>query len=163
MAPSAFAVLAIGSFVAMEPLTAAIHRFVMHGLGAWLHRSHHEPSDHGWERNDWYPVAFAAVVMLGFWLGFHDDAMTWLLPVGLGVTIYGGAYALVHDGYIHRRVDLFGSRVVRPLDRLAAAHRIHHRYGRAPFGMLAPIVPSDLRARAGRADGDPLPRRARTA
>ena len=27
------------------------------------------------------------------------------------------------------------------LDRLAAAHELHHRFGGAPYGMLVPIVP----------------------
>jgi hypothetical protein len=48
-------VVAMVAFAAMEPITAATHRFVMHGVGRRLHRSHHAPNPHGWELNDLYP------------------------------------------------------------------------------------------------------------
>ena len=72
-------------------------------------------------------------------------ALAELVPIGIGVTAYGAAYALVHDVYIHRRLRWFGGRRVGGLDRLAAAHELHHRYGGAPYGMLVPIVPRRLR------------------
>jgi beta-carotene 3-hydroxylase len=135
-------VLALVAFAAMEPVTAATHRFVMHGPGLVLHRSHHRRRRAGrWERNDLYPVLFAAVVCAGFWLGFHQPALADLVPIGTGITVYGAAYALVHDVYIHRRLRWFGDRRVPVLDRLAAAHEVHHRTGGAPYGMLVPIVP----------------------
>jgi hypothetical protein len=34
------------------------------------------------------------------------------------------------------------------LARLRAAHNVHHLYSRAPYGFLAPVVPTDLRERA---------------
>ncbi len=139
-------VLVIAAFAVMEPVTAATHRFVMHGPGLVLHRSHHRRSHRGWERNDAYPVMFAALVCVGLWLGFHTPHLAELVPIGLGVTAYGAAYAVVHDVYIHHRLRWFGGRRVRGLERLAAAHELHHRFGGAPFGMLVPIVPRRLRA-----------------
>lgn len=157
MSTARFVLLLVAAFVAMEPVTAATHRFVMHGIGARLHRSHHRATrPRGFETNDWYPVVFAGVVMLGLWAGFNVDGLAALVPVGIGITLYGATYALVHDGYIHGRVAWFGDRRVDVLDRLAEAHRVHHLYGRAPFGMLAPIVPSDLRQRAATTDRNPL-------
>mgnify|MGYP001297391070 CR=1 FL=1 len=151
-----FALIALAGFVLMEPLTAATHRWIMHGVGEWFHRSHHRPgSSSRWERNDWFPVAFASIVMFGFLIGFNTE-LTALVPLGIGVTLYGVAYALVHDGYIHRRLGVFGSRRTVALDRLADAHRIHHLYNAAPYGMLVPIVPSELRARAAMTDRDPF-------
>ncbi|MBA3287882.1 MAG: sterol desaturase family protein [Acidimicrobiia bacterium] len=141
-------VWAIAAFAAMEPVTAATHRFVMHGPGLLLHRSHHRRTHDGWEANDLYPVIFAAVVCLGLWIGFHEPAWDGLVPVGAGVTAYGAAYALVHDVSIHRRLRWFGERRPPALERLAAAHDLHHRYGGAPYGMLVPIVPAAVRARA---------------
>lgn len=148
--------LMVVAFAAMEPVTAATHRWVMHGVGERLHRSHHRANRGRWEANDAYPVMFAAVVCLGLWVGFNQPGWAGLVPVGVGVTAYGLAYALVHDVYIHGRVAMLGDRRIAHLDRLAAAHRIHHLYGGAPYGMLLPIVPSDLRERAGRNDRDPL-------
>ncbi len=76
-----FALIVIGGFVLMEPLTAATHRWVMHGIGEWFHRSHHRASRApGWERNDWFPVAFASIVMFGFWIGFNTT-LTALVPL----------------------------------------------------------------------------------
>jgi beta-carotene 3-hydroxylase len=151
-----FLLIVVVGFVAMEPLTAATHRWVMHGIGEWFHRSHHRPGRKPrWERNDWFPVAFAAIVMFGLWLGFNTS-LTGLIPLAIGVTLYGIAYALVHDGYIHRRIDPFGDRPIPALERLADAHRIHHLYNAAPYGMLVPVVPAELRARAANTDRDPF-------
>lgn len=133
--------VAAAAFVAMEPITAATHRWVMHGVGWALHRSHHRAAATRFEANDAFPVVFAAIVCLGFAAGYNVDGWSLLVPVGVGVTCYGVVYALVHDVYIHRRLRWFGGRRVPALERLAAAHRVHHRTGRAPYGMLAPIVP----------------------
>jgi beta-carotene 3-hydroxylase len=139
--------LAIVAFAAMEPVTAATHRFVMHGVGIALHRSHHRATHRGFEANDAYPLLFAAVVCAGLWLGFHAPALADLVPIGVGITAYGAAYALVHDVYIHGRLRWFGGRRIAALERLAVAHALHHRFGGAPYGMLVPIVPASVRER----------------
>jgi beta-carotene 3-hydroxylase len=133
-------VLAIVAFAAMEPITAFTHRFVMHRFGLVLHRSHHRPTHRGWQRNDMFPLLFAGVVCTGLWLGFHHPALADLVPIGTGITTYGAAYAVVHDVYIHRRLRWFGDTRIPVLERLAAAHAVHHRTGGPPFGMLVPIV-----------------------
>lgn len=150
--------LAIGlvAFAVMEPVTAATHRWVMHGVGERLHRSHHQRHDGRWEANDLYPVAFAAIVCTAMWAGFNVDGAGVLVPATLGITAYGAAYAIVHDVYIHRRLGGLGGRRVALLDRLADAHRIHHLYGEAPYGMLVPVVPRRLRERAARTERDPF-------
>jgi len=137
--------IAVAGFVLMEPLTALTHRYVMHGIGVALHRSHHRrvrpgESPQRWEANDAYPVMFAAVVMLGFAAGFNVSGLGALVPLGIGITAYGAAYALVHDAYIHRRLPVFGDRQVPGLERLAAAHRVHHDRNGAPYGMLVPVL-----------------------
>jgi len=134
------------SFAAMEPLTALVHRTIMHGAGRALHRSHHrnavaEPSGRSrWEANDAYPIAFAAFVMIGLAVGFNVAGYHALVPIGVGITAYGAAYALVHDVYTHGRLPLFGDRRVSGFERLAAAHREHHRHNGAPYGMLVPMM-----------------------
>ncbi len=133
------------AFVIMEPVTALTHRFVMHGIGLRLHRSHHRRTCHRLEANDAFPVMFAAVVCIGLWLGFNAPSLSDLVPIGIGVTFYGMAYALVHDVYIHGRLRVFGERRIAVLDRLADAHALHHRYNGAPYGMLLPIVPRSVR------------------
>jgi beta-carotene 3-hydroxylase len=74
-----------------------------------------------------------------------------LVPLGIGITAYGASYLFVHDLVIHRRL---GRRLRLPAGFLArhrAAHNVHHLYGRAPYGFLAPVVPRELRQLAERA------------
>ena len=154
-------VVVVASFLLMEPLTALTHRYVMHGVGVALHRSHHRRVRPGesparWEANDWFPVMFAAIVLVGFALGFNVAGFEVLVPVGVGVTLYGAAYALVHDVYIHRRLPLFGDRRVPVLDHLAAAHRVHHDRNGAPYGMLLPVGLSSRPASGSRPSHEPL-------
>lgn len=145
------------TFVVMEPLTYAAHRWVMHGpRGISLHESHHSTGRGMWERNDWYPVVFATAGLLTFVAGATVGALEWLVPVSLGSALYGMAYGFVHDVYIHRRLHWFTAELAW-CERLKAAHRIHHLWGGEPFGMLAPVVPAMLRRRAATVDYDPFP------
>jgi beta-carotene 3-hydroxylase len=145
--------IVVASFLVMEPVTALTHRFVMHGVGRRLHRSHHRRDSTGWEANDLYPVMFAAVVLVGLAIGFNVDGWSVLVPIGVGVTLYGLAYALVHDVYIHRRLGRFGGRTLPGFERLAAAHRVHHDRNGAPYGMLIPVVPGRRRPATGQVSG----------
>jgi beta-carotene 3-hydroxylase len=152
--------------VVMEPVTYAVHRWVMHGPGLGWHRSHHRSSGAGldrsqarFERNDLYPVTFAGVTVLALAAGFNLPGAAGLVPVALGVTAYGLAYLAVHDLYIHRRLPGLRFRSAR-LDRLADAHALHHRFGGEPYGMLVPVVPRSVRARS---TSEPLARPAPSA
>ena len=140
---------AVAAFVVMEPVTYALHRWVMHGLGWVLHRSHHRAHHQGWDANDWFPVMFAGLTITGLAVGTGVGGVGALVPVCVGVTVYGAAYAFVHDICIHGRLGLV--RLRGPLGWLASAHDLHHRYGGEPYGMLLPIVPSSLRERAAAA------------
>jgi beta-carotene 3-hydroxylase len=145
------------AFVLMEPVTYAAHRWVMHGIGVRLHRSHHRSvALRRLEANDWFPVMFGAVVMIAMAIGFNAPGWSVLVPIGVGVTLYGAAYALVHDGYIHRRIPGIGQRQSAVLERLADAHRLHHRFNSEPYGMLLPIVPAALKARAAERSNRPV-------
>jgi beta-carotene 3-hydroxylase len=129
------------------------------------HRSHHVPGPGRFERNDLFPLCFSAVGVTLFAVATMGPAIRQLLWVAIGVTAYGAAYLFVHEVYIHQRLPVrlptFGY-----LDWLRDAHRVHHRHGAGPYGMLLPLVSGDLRrrARASAADGrDPLSRDARPA
>ena len=144
------------TFVLMEPATYAMHRWVMHGRGRALHLSHHRRGSEGFELNDWYPVLFAALGMLTFAAGASTGQLHLLVPVSLGSAAYGAAYLVVHDLYIHRRVPALSFEWA-PLDRLKAAHRVHHLFNGEPYGMLFPVVPAELRRRAAASPDDPFP------
>ena len=135
------------SFVAMEAVSYLAHRFVMHGPGMGLHRSHHRRSESRFEANDLFPVSFAAVTILAMTAGVTLPSLDVLFDVGIGVTLYGAAYAFVHDVYIHRRLGSWVPRLA-VLEWLKSSHEIHHLFGGEPYGMLFPVVPQRLRERA---------------
>ena len=137
-----------GTFLLMEPATYAVHRWVMHGgRGFWLHASHHRRNDGGFELNDWYPVMFASAGALAAAAGASVGSLALLLPVSIGAGLYGLAYGFVHDVSIHQRLGAVRWQP-RYLRWLAESHRIHHLWSGEPYGMLLPVVPADLRARA---------------
>lgn len=136
----------------MEPLTYAAHRWVMHGIGWALHKSHHQSLASRFEANDVFPLVFASITLMLMALANKWEP---LWAVGFGITAYGFVYGLVHDGYIHKRLPL-PRKLFGFLEPLRAAHRIHHLYGTEPYGMLCPIVPKELRAKAARTERDPL-------
>jgi beta-carotene 3-hydroxylase len=132
------------AFVLMEPFTYCAHRWVMHGLAKFLHESHHRNAARAvpalLEANDFFPVILAAAVNILLALGFNQPSLSALVPTCIGITAYGFAYFIVHDVYIHKRLRLFGNKKVAVLERLAAAHRLHHQFNSEPYGMLLPIT-----------------------
>ena len=145
----------VGMVLAMECFAWATHKYVMHGWGWGWHRSHHEPHDGHFERNDLYAVTFSAVVISLFCAGMYWEPLWW---AALGITIYGAIYVFIHDMLIHQR---FGMRWVPRrgyAKRLLQAHRLHHsvkgRKGGVSFGFLFAESPTQLKRklaeRAGR-------------
>ncbi len=146
------------AFAGMEAVSYLTHRFVMHGFGFGIHRSHHQAGAGGFELNDLYPLMFSSVAIAAFAAGTFLPDLRPLLLAGVGITLYGAAYLFVHEIYIHRRIDLV--RRPRPvLEWLRQSHRIHHLYGGEPYGMLLPLVPRRLRERAATSPVEPFRRR----
>ena len=142
--------LLLGAFLAMEGVAYVTHRWVMHGFLWCWHRSHHEPRDGVFERNDLFAVVFALPSIGAIWLGVNGG-VPWMLPVGIGIALYGAFYAVFHDGLVHRRFPVPLRSRNAWLRRLMQAHRLHHavsaRTGCVSYGFLwAPPV-RRLRAR----------------
>ncbi|MFZ4584458.1 MAG: sterol desaturase family protein [Acidimicrobiia bacterium] len=153
----AFAVITVATFLFMEPITALTHRFVMHGFGTRWHVTHHRPPRGRFERNDLFPVVFSLITIGVFALGAFVPGLWFLMPIGTGITAYGIAYMIVHDVIIHARVPFI--RVSPTVARYwRESHNVHHVFGAAPYGFLAPVVPAELRTRAAAPDA-PLPDR----
>lgn len=144
------------SLVSMEAVSYLTHRFVMHGFGIGLHKSHHQPNDGGFELNDLYPLMFSSVAIMAFAAGTFLPSLRPLVLVGTGVTLYGVSYLFVHEIYIHRRLAVSIGRN-RLLEWLKSSHRIHHLYGGEPYGMLMPVVPRELREKAAASSREPFP------
>lgn len=89
-----------GTLVAMEGVGTLAHKYIMHGWGWWLHRSHHEPHLGMLETNDLYLVALGLIATALVALGKSGYApLQW---VGGGVAGYGALYVLAHDGFFHQ-------------------------------------------------------------
>ena len=96
---------------------------------------------------------FAAVVCVGLWVGFHDPRLAELVPIGVGVTAYGVAYAVVHDVYIHRRLRWFGDRrlpLARPARRAPTTCTTASAARRTGCSCRSSRARRALTARAGR-------------
>ncbi len=124
--------------VGMELVAYLTHRYLMHGPLWFLHESHHKPSDHPLEKNDWFGVIFSLPSIGLIYLGTHGyPALLW---IGLGMAAYGAFYFGFHDIVVHRRLRLNLRPKSRYVKRLIQAHMIHHwtkeREGAVSFGFL---------------------------
>ncbi len=132
---------------AMEPISAAVHRYIGHGPGWVLHRSHHDGPVAGPEMNDVIPAVSAAVTIglftYGQW-GSRRSSTRLLTPIAAGATLYGVTYALIHDLYIHRRLAVLPAHVPW-LEPFRAAHEAHHRQGWGHWGILSRQRPGSRR------------------
>ncbi|MEM9260973.1 MAG: fatty acid hydroxylase, partial [Bacteroidota bacterium] len=94
----------------MEFVAWAAHKYLMHGwLWVWHedhHRPHHE-EDGFFEKNDLFFLVFAIPSFFSFLIGAEVEGFFWLVFVGIGISIYGMIYFLIHDVYIHRRFKWF--------------------------------------------------------
>lgn len=157
-APTAIATFTL---VAMEGVSYASHRWLMHGPGFGWHRTHHAPPTGRWEKNDRFPLAFSLLGFGAFAVAAGPSRVLRPLRwIGAGATAYGAAYVFVHEVVIHTRVSRFVPRS-RYLRWLRDSHRIHHLYGGEPYGMLLPLVPGVLREQGRRDPGAALERRTR--
>ncbi len=146
---AAFIAVALGVFVLMEGVAWWSHRYVMHGWGWIWHRSHHEPRTGLFEANDLFAVVGSIAGISLFSLGWLTGS--WLIyAVATGVTLYGLAYAVFHDGLVHQRWPFRWVPRHGYLRRLIQAHRLHHavmsRGGAVSFGFLLAPDPVALHA-----------------
>lgn len=128
--------LTIVATVLMEPASAAIHRYVGHGPGWVLHRSHHTGVVKGPEANDVIPAVSAAITIGLFAAGVSRAGLWWFVPIATGMTLYGAAYFCLHDLYIHRRLPLL-PRHIGVLEPFRIAHLRHHETGTGSWGIFA--------------------------
>lgn len=137
-----FALTVIVTFCLMEAVAWATHKFVMHGFLWSLHEDHHVKQPGFLEKNDAFFLIFAIPSSLGFIVG-SLKSNPFLIAIGLGILIYGIAYFLVHEVFIHQRLKWFKRSNNRYLRAIRKAHKVHHKHltkehGEC-FGML--IVP----------------------
>lgn len=131
-----------GTFFAMEWVAWASHKYLMHGIMWYFHRDHHQTEDHLFEKNDIFFLIFAIPSWLGIMLGliYQHYLFVWS---GFGIMLYGFAYFVVHDVFIHRRFNWLRNASHPYFLAIRRAHKMHHKHlskedGEC-FGML--LVP----------------------
>lgn len=160
-----FIAVALAVFAFMEGVAWWTHRHVMHGWGWGWHQSHHEHREGLFELNDLYAVVGSVTAIGLFVTGLVTGS--WLVyAIATGVTLYGAAYAIFHDGLVHQRWPFTWVPRSGYLRKLIQAHRLHHattsRGGAVSFGFLIAPDPHALHAelkalRARKKSVAPLP------
>ena len=140
-------ITAIVAAALMEPWARFAHRVLWHGPLESIHDSHHNPTGF-WEANDLFAFVHAVPAIVLIVVGCETEGVlaTMALGAGLGMTAFGAAYAIVHDGYIHGRLPVGFLDRFRWLRRIKAAHKAHHIQGLAPYGLF--LGPAELRSHA---------------
>lgn len=137
-----YLLITISTVAAMEFVAWFAHKYVMHGfLWSW-HEDHHKPhheKDGFFEKNDLFFLVFAIPSMACYILGTATDYRSFLF-VGIGISIYGLIYFLIHDVYIHRRFKWFKQLDSKYSRAILRAHGAHHaiqtKEGCESFGLL---------------------------
>jgi beta-carotene 3-hydroxylase len=128
----------------MEFVAWFTHKYIMHGLLWNLHKDHHDHSNSGFlQKNDAFFLIFAIPSALGYIFGSIFPHLEILFFIAMGISIYGFAYFVVHEIFIHQRLKYFRNTKNKYLLGIKKAHKAHHKRlskedGEC-FGML--IVP----------------------
>jgi beta-carotene 3-hydroxylase len=116
--------IALG-FAAMEFSGWAIHKYLMHGPLWMIHKTHHQPSKSFFELNDLFSVVFGSIAVVLILLGVEElDYRFWM---GIGISLYGVLYFVLHDVLVHRRLKWFERPKNSFLEGIFKAHQAHHR------------------------------------
>ena len=137
-----FILILLAGYFLMEFVAWFAHKYIMHGLGWFLHEDHHSRNpnqgDSFFEKNDSFFVIFAMPAMLGYIFG-SVYSMPLLIAAAIGITLYGGTYFLIHDVFFHQRIKIRvrGNAYFRALRRAHGMHHVHYtREDGECFGLL---------------------------
>ena len=111
----------------MEFVAWFAHKYVMHGILWRWHEDHHNPHDNEgfFEKNDLFFLIFAIPSALLYIIGSLPDYRI-LFFIGVGISIYGLIYFLIHDVYIHQRFKWFRQLDSKYSRAILRAHGAHH-------------------------------------
>jgi beta-carotene 3-hydroxylase len=116
------------AFVGMEFIAWFTHKYLMHGLLWSWHEDHHKPheNDGFFEKNDRFFLVFAIPSALCYILGSVYIEWRFLFFIGIGISLYGLTYFLIHDVYIHQRFKWFRQLENKYSKAILRAHGAHH-------------------------------------
>jgi beta-carotene 3-hydroxylase len=121
--------IVLATTLGMEFVAFFAHKYVMHGFGWNWHEDHHKPhfeKDGFWEKNDLFFLVFAVPSATCYMTGSLVESLDFLFFIGVGISIYGMIYFLIHDVYIHRRFNWFKQLDTKYSRAVLRAHGAHH-------------------------------------
>ncbi|WP_111668767.1 sterol desaturase family protein [Algoriphagus litoralis] len=121
---TAFIFIALG-FATMEFSGWFIHKYLMHGPLWMIHKTHHQPSKTFFELNDLFSLLFGSVAVILIIKGI--DTLDYRFWMGIGISVYGLLYFVLHDVLVHRRLKWFDRPKTTFLKGIFKAHQAHHR------------------------------------
>jgi len=128
MTAAIYILITLATVCAMEFVAWFTHKYVMHGILWNWHEDHHKPhfkEGKFFEKNDLFFLVFATPGITCILAGTLTPH-TWLFFIGLGITIYGAIYFLIHDVYIHQRFEWFRQLDNKYSRAILRAHGAHH-------------------------------------
>ena len=130
------------TFLFMEFVAWAVHKYIMHGFLWSLHKDHHVVNQNNvFQKNDYFFLIFAIPSIILIFMGYEN--LTIGLFIGTGIALYGLAYFLIHEVIIHRRLPPPAKTKSKYIKAIRKAHKVHHKnrgkYNGRNFGML--IIP----------------------
>lgn len=120
--------ITLATVLFMEFVAWFAHKFVMHGFLWDWHEDHHQPhheKEGFFEKNDLFFLVFAIPSMCAYIIGSVTPHF-WVLFIGVGISIYGLIYFLIHDVYIHQRFKWFRQLDSKYSRAILRAHGAHH-------------------------------------
>ena len=121
--------IVFATVLGMEFVAWFAHKYLMHGwLWIW-HEDHHKPhyeKEGFFEKNDLFFLVFALPSMTCYIIGSLFMDYRWVLFIGIGISIYGLIYFLIHDVYIHQRFKWFRQLDNKYSRAILRAHGAHH-------------------------------------
>ena len=116
--------IVLATIVVMECLSWFIHKYLFHGPLWFMHKSHHQKSHSFFEWNDLFALLFAALSLYLMYIDQTNFGARFF--IGVGISVYGIIYFIIHDWFVHRRFKTFKSDN-RYLKAVRKAHKIHHK------------------------------------
>jgi beta-carotene 3-hydroxylase len=143
--------LVIIAYFFMEFVAWSNHKYVMHGFLWRWHKDHHVNDQYkvsldkmatsNFEKNDLFFLVYAIPAIILMIIGLSVNMLP-LVFIGIGITLYGFTYFMIHDILIHQRlrIPFLFKKPGFYTNAIINAHLAHHRPKSADdfrnFGLL---------------------------
>jgi len=115
--------------LSMEAISWTLHKYLFHGPLWFIHKTHHNRTVHTKpELNDIFSLMFAIVSFYLICFGWFQS-FSIHFSIGIGITLYGTLYFIIHDGFIHQRYSFLKITLSNNyFKQIQRAHQYHHTF-----------------------------------